>query len=1153
MTIQASPRREAKALIRAAAAIIWLIACASSWSQTVIPSVPSDGSVSLEQIESAIAAVEVQEGFDDETRGRVVDQLRDAQAQIQNRLSAEAAAAAFAQAINTAPDQTAEIEQQLVGEPGLQPTDESVGLRDDMSLADLEQVLARESAALTGVESSLSELESEIGLQEDRPAQARQRIDELRTNRDELNQQIDAEPPPSESPILTDARRLATNLRRDAQSAAIARLEQELLSHGVRVALLNARRDLTERSVTEQRARVALLQSRVNEARQAAAVTAAQVAELTELEAADKHPVVRSLAEGNAELTRELPTIAEDIQAATQAIEEVEAKARQIEQSLARSRQRLEIGGVSRVIGQLFVEERRNLPQVGEYRTQVRTRRTVLANIGLAQVRIDEQRRDLTPLDAAVAERMAGVEADEASPEELEDIESEVRLLLRDRRDLLNQAAGTYTTYLRALSDLDVAQRRLLAAADEYKQFLDQNLLWIPSTTFLGIGTLRDLGPAVRWAFSPESWINVGRSVLQAPRSNPLGAALTVLLVAGLFAAGRSLARQLERINAKVGVLSTDHIGLTLAALAIVAVRALPIPALLAVLGWAVSVGSTSSDFLLGVSNSLMTLAPFLYNVTLYWLLTARNGVAEVHFGWQAPVLSMVQRQLRRFAIIGVPLLFVAVLGYTASVPAYRESLSRIAFILVMALLSSVAYRIARAIADEALDRDKGEKERFAGEVRGVWIVLLAGAPLVLGLMALVGYLYTAAILTGRLIDTFWLILSLSIVNLVALRWLALARRKIAWQLAKEKRAKSAARPAEGEPESESRLEGQAPVIKHKPIDLDAVDQQTRRLMRAGLISVGVLGTWAIWNEVLPALNVFEQVSLWSQTTLVDGQETIVPVTLADLLLAAVIILVTVVASRNLPGLMEIAVLQRLTLQPGSRYTINTLVRYIVVIIGTTFVLSIVGWDWSQIQWLVAALSVGLGFGLQEIVANFVSGLVILFERPVRVGDTVTVGELTGTVSQVRIRATTIRDWDRKEIVVPNKSFITEQVVNWTLTDPITRVVVPVGIAYGSDVKLAHRVMEETLREMPLVLDDPAPQVYFTGFGDSSLNFDLFVYSRQLSDRLPLTHAVHEDILEALRQHDIEIPFPQRDLHLRSVDDSIQGIGRKNEGPRENP
>ena len=182
----------------------------------------------------------------------------------------------------------------------------------------------------------------------------------------------------------------------------------------------------------------------------------------------------------------------------------------------------------------------------------------------------------------------------------------------------------------------------------------------------------------------------------------------------------------------------------------------------------------------------------------------------------------------------------------------------------------------------------------------------------------------------------------------------------------------------------------------------------------------------------------------------------------------------------------------------------------------------------------MAALSVGLGFGLQEIVANFVSGLVILFERPVRVGDTVTVGQLTGTVSQVRIRATTITDWDRKEIIVPNKSFITEQVINWTLTDPITRIVIKVGISYGSDVDKARGVMMQTLTSLPAVLDDPEPRVYFTGFGDSSLDFVLHAYSRQLSDRLPMIDEIHRAILAALREHGIQIPFPQRDLHIQS-------------------
>jgi potassium efflux system protein len=638
---------------------LWLLVTVPGSSQTGIPSIPSNGVITVEQIESAVAAVETQEGLDEETRGRVIDQLRDAQAQIQNRASAEMAAGKFAAVIETAPAETAQIHAQLDAEP-LPPTDESLGLRPDMTLVELEQALARETATLTASESELSGLEAEIDTEDTRPSQARQRIEELQANRSQLKQQIETAAPAGESPVLTDARRLAVTLRRDAQEAEIRRLEQESLSHGVRLTLLNARRDLAERNVTEQRARVALLQEHVNSQRQAAAISAQQDAAITELASADSHPVVRQLAEGNAELTRELPAVAVNIERSTQQIAAVEEQARQLEQSLARSRQRLEIAGINRVIGRLFVEERRNLPTVSAYRAEVTEHRQALAEIGLAQVQIDEQRRELTPIDASVEAAMAEVTKEVSPEEELETIESEVRLLLQNRRDLLNQAASTYTSYLRALGDLDVAQRRLLNAADEYKQFLDQHLLWIPSTSVLGIDTLRDLLPAIAWALSPESWADVGRALLESPRNSPLLAALAILVLGALWFAKPPLRRRFEQLNSRVGRLSTDNIRLTAGALIIVAIHALPLPLALAFLSLALMTSTIGTDFTLSVAESLLVLAPFMYNLTLYRLLCSHNGVARIHFAWPESALAEVRRQLGRFAdLCGGPRLFV--------------------------------------------------------------------------------------------------------------------------------------------------------------------------------------------------------------------------------------------------------------------------------------------------------------------------------------------------------------------------------------------------------------------------------------------------------------------------------------------------------------
>jgi potassium efflux system protein len=213
-----------------------------------------------------------------------------------------------------------------------------------------------------------------------------------------------------------------------------------------------------------------------------------------------------------------------------------------------------------------------------------------------------------------------------------------------------------------------------------------------------------------------------------------------------------------------------------------------------------------------------------------------------------------------------------------------------------------------------------------------------------------------------------------------------------------------------------------------------------------------------------------------------------------------------------------------------------------LVAIGFISIANELGGSWSQVQWLVAALSVGLGFGLQEIFANMVSGIILLFERPIRVSDTVTIGTVTGKVSRIQMRATTLIDMDQKEHVVPNKTFITSQLVNWTLSDAITRVVIPVGIAYGSDVELAHKVMLDTVLSTPLVLAEPAPSVLIVGFGENSLTFSIRIFVSELSNRLPVTHDLYIRLEKALHEHKIEIPFPQRDIHIRSVVQELSAI-----------
>ncbi|MDU5791910.1 MAG: mechanosensitive ion channel, partial [Enterobacter hormaechei] len=237
---------------------------------------------------------------------------------------------------------------------------------------------------------------------------------------------------------------------------------------------------------------------------------------------------------------------------------------------------------------------------------------------------------------------------------------------------------------------------------------------------------------------------------------------------------------------------------------------------------------------------------------------------------------------------------------------------------------------------------------------------------------------------------------------------------------------------------------------------------------------------------------------------------------------------------RNLPGLLEVLVLSRLNLRQGASYAITTILNYVIIIVGAMTVFGSLGVSWDKLQWLAAALSVGLGFGLQEIFGNFVSGLIILFERPVRIGDTVTIGTFSGTVSKIRIRATTITDFDRKEVIIPNKAFVTERLINWSLSDTTTRVVIRLGVAYGSDLDKVKEVLLKAAADHPKVMHDPAPAVFFTTFGPSTLDHELRLYVRELRDRSYTVDELNRTIDRLCRENDINIAFNQLEVHLRN-------------------
>ena len=398
-------------------------------------------------------------------------------------------------------------------------------------------------------------------------------------------------------------------------------------------------------------------------------------------------------------------------------------------------------------------------------------------------------------------------------------------------------------------------------------------------------------------------------------------------------------------------------------------------------------------------------------------------------------------------------------------------------------------------------------------------------------MLALAGYTYTAATLMEHMIDTLWLLLVLIILHQLSIRWLLMTRRRLAYAAALEQWNEERAAEQARETEHAGAL-GLSLEVEEPEVDLDALSQESRKLLNLALLVLGVTGLWFIWSPVLPAFGILENVSLWYQTAVVDGEEKRLPVTLADLGLAILIGVFTIVAAKRLPALLEIVLLRHIDMTSGGRYTATTLSGYAIAAGGALLAFNTIGASWSQVQWLVAALGVGIGFGLAEIVTNFISGLIILFERPIRVGDFVTVGDSDGVVTRIRIRATTILTRDRKELLVPNKEFITGRLLNWSLSDQTTRIILPVGVAYGSDVKKAMRLMVNAADEHQEVLDEPNPLVTFETFGDNALGLNLRCFVGSTDVRLSTISDLHEAINEKFNEAGIVISFPQRDLHL---------------------
>lgn len=257
--------------------------------------------------------------------------------------------------------------------------------------------------------------------------------------------------------------------------------------------------------------------------------------------------------------------------------------------------------------------------------------------------------------------------------------------------------------------------------------------------------------------------------------------------------------------------------------------------------------------------------------------------------------------------------------------------------------------------------------------------------------------------------------------------------------------------------------------------------------------------------------------------------------TLWTILYLAVLMAALGFISRRMKKWLINKVLARRDLEHGVRQAIATILQYFFVLIGLLIILSTAGIDLTTLNVLAGAVGIGVGFGLQTITNNFISGLIVLFERPIKVGDRIQVGDVTGDVIHIGARATTIKSNDNIEIIIPNSEFISSQVINWSHSDREVRLHIPVGVSYSSTPDQVREILLEVAASHAGVMKTPPPDVIFIEFGDSSLNFDLRVWTREYITKPKILRSdLNFAIQKKFKERGVEIPFPQRDIHVRS-------------------
>lgn len=700
-----------------------------------------------------------------------------------------------------------------------------------------------------------------------------------------------------------------------------------------------------------------------------------------------------------------------------------------------------------------------------------------------------------------------------------------LELVLKDREKSLVELIKTLTAQLNQSNEIDAIQKQIVTISDELQSKLQQQSFWVQSNNPIDLSWLKDF-PSLAVLEIAELTKYTGFEGIKENFYSVILWIIGFLLVYGVIRWKKAdIKARLAQIAAQVNTLKSDSHWHTPEAMFWTIILAIPNSLLFLSLVVVL--------LYLFVPNPLASWS-WVSQIFYYWIFFASvlallrpNGLAYRHFGMPQASNEIFQRIIRQSVwIIGLLLVSsifsqVEIIGFT------NDVIGQVMTIVALALCTFVVRPLLdRGIQEYENAQTEDGTKRNTSLFRLLRLMLFI-APLTLIALIILGYYYTAVYLIDHIIKSYLIALVWVFGRYFAYRSLTISSRRMAYRRLQNKREKIR--------EQAQSIEQGGVEQRDKPeekIKISTVNQQIFRV--ADLVAWVVLfaSLYAIWSDLVSIANYLNTVILWEQVETTSQGTIVESVTLLNILRSILYLTLTYVLVKNIAGILEVTFFSRIKLSKGTPHTIIAILTYTIIILGSIFAFSAIGISWSKLQWVFTALSVGLGFGVREIFGSFVSGAILLLERPIRVGDKVTVGNFKGIITKIRLRSTTLIDEDNMEVVLPNQAFVTDRFINWTLNNTITRIQIVMKINSGADLLLVRQLLLQAASEAEKVMKEEEPSVNLTQFGDGWVEHELNVYVAELDDRSATRNFLYQRIDQLFNEHQIKLAFNHLDVHL---------------------